>query len=259
MSKTKDEIISNIYNDPAGYGSINNTYNDAKAKDKSIKIDDVKAWFEKNVSKKTGYKGTNSFVPPHAYYEYQSDLLFIKHLEKQEYHIGMICIDIFTKYCVIVPISSKNEGDLAAGFLECIHKMGHKPEVIYTDGETGIRNSGLFHKYFEENHIAYIPTKTHPYFAERAIRTFREMLDKRIENAKDKNVQWTDYIFPILLTYNNKLVHSATGFTPNEARKPENELYVYLNIKLKAKKNRIYPEVEKSKYIRRGSQDRKDM
>ena len=52
MSKTKDEIISNIYNDPAGYGSINNTYNDAKAKDKSIKIDDVKTWFEKNVNKK---------------------------------------------------------------------------------------------------------------------------------------------------------------------------------------------------------------
>ena len=57
--------------------------------------------------------------------------------------------------------------------------MGHKPEVIYTDGETGIRNSGVFQKYFDENYITYIPTKTHPYFAERMIRTFREMLDTR--------------------------------------------------------------------------------
>ena len=76
------------------------------------------------------------------------------------------------------------------------------------------------------------------------IRTFREMLDKRMENDKDGKKQWTDDSFPILLTYNNKMVHSATGFTPNEARKPENGLQVLLNIKMKAK-NIIYPEVKK--------------
>jgi len=75
------------------------------------------------------------------------------------------------------------------------------------------------------------------------IRTFKTMLDKRIENDHDENVQWTKYIYPILLTYNNKMVHSSTGFTPNDARKPQNELNVYLNMELKAKHNRKYPEI----------------
>ena len=39
------------------------------------------------------------------------------------------------------------------------------------------------------------------------------------------------------------MVHSATGFTPNDARKPQNELNVYLNMELKAKHNRKYPEI----------------
>ena len=69
------------------------------------------------------------------------------------------------------------------------------------------------------------------------------MLDKRLENDNESNVQWTKYIYPILLTYNNKMVHSSTGFTPNEARKPENELTVYLNMTVKAKHNRRYPDI----------------
>ena len=37
--------------------------------------------------------------------------------------------------------------------------------------------------------------------------------------------------------------HSATGFTPKEARKPSNQLKVKLNLTMKGKKNRIYPEL----------------
>ena len=39
------------------------------------------------------------------------------------------------------------------------------------------------------------------------------------------------------------MVHSSTGFTPNEAKKPENELTVYLNMTVKAKRNRRYPDI----------------
>ena len=38
--------------------------------------------------------------------------------------------------------------------------------------------------------------------------------------------------------------HSATEFTPKEARKPSNELKVRLNLTMKGKKNRIYPELD---------------
>ncbi|MFM7982067.1 MAG: hypothetical protein ACKPKO_22385 [Candidatus Fonsibacter sp.] len=56
----------------------------------------------------------------------------------------MICIDMLSKYCAICPIKSKNESELALGLIECINKMGQKPNIIYTDGETGVRNSKIF-------------------------------------------------------------------------------------------------------------------
>ena len=131
----------------------------------------------------------------------------------------MLCIDIFSKYCAIVPIKGKTPSGLALCFIECMNKMGGPPKVIMTDGEGAIKNSGLFQKYFTEHHITDIPSRGHPVFAERMIRTFREMLDKRIKPGQD----WTGLIYPILLTYNYKLVHSATEFTPNDARKETNE------------------------------------
>ena len=39
------------------------------------------------------------------------------------------------------------------------------------------------------------------------------------------------------------MVHSSTGLTPNDARKPQNELPVYLNMTLKAKHSRKYPDI----------------
>ena len=49
--------------------------------------------------------------------------------------------------------------------------------------------------------------------------------------------------FPILLTYNNKNIHNTTQFTPSDARKNINHLAVKLNMEMKAKRNRKYPEV----------------
>ena len=50
-------------------------------------------------------------------------------------------------------------------------------------------------------------------------------------------------IYPILLTYNNKLVHSPTGLTPIEARDPSNELEANVNMQLKAQRNIKYSEI----------------
>jgi hypothetical protein len=46
----KDKIISSVYYD--FYGSIKDTFNEAKKKDPSIKYDDVKEWFSKNCVRK---------------------------------------------------------------------------------------------------------------------------------------------------------------------------------------------------------------
>ena len=38
--------------------------------------------------------------------------------------------------------------------------------------------------------------------------------------------------------------HSATGFTPKQARKPSNQFKVKLDLTMKGKKNRVYPDLD---------------
>ena len=121
--------------------------------------------------------------------------------------------------------------------------MGKKPEIIYAADEKTIA-SGEFQAYVESEGIELYRTRGHPAFAERFIKTVKNKLCKRIENEKKKtNIQWIDYIDEIMLTYNNKDVHSATGQTPYKARDKDNEFKSKLNIAMKTKKQRLYPEL----------------
>ena len=144
----------------------------------------------------------------------------------------MIMIDVFDKFMHVVAIKGKKEEDLASGMLECLHKTGEKPKIIYTDDEGALSKEAI-QTYLKEQKIELHRTTAHANFSERAIRTFKDMLYKRFEADEKKgknNIQWIDYIHEILLTYNNQMIRSATKFTPKEARKPNNELSVRLNM-----------------------------
>ena len=52
----KDSIIDKIDHDPAGFGSIQTTLQDARKIDKTITIDDVRNWYNKNVERKNEFK-----------------------------------------------------------------------------------------------------------------------------------------------------------------------------------------------------------
>ena len=238
-----DDVISKIYYDKSGFSGIKTTFEDARKIDKSITLDKVKEWFKQNVEQKKQLKGYNSFVAPRAYYEYQFDLFFINDLDNQTYKVGALMIDIFSKYMVVVAIKSKNEGDVASALIECLHKMGKNPEIIYSDDEKSLSSTAI-QKYLKDNNIKQVITRSDAWFVERAIKTFKEALYKRIENSKNKDIQWTDFIYEILLTYNNKLKHSSTNYTPNEARRKDNELNIKLKLLLHQKHNRKYPSIE---------------
>ena len=104
-------------------------------------------------------------------------------------------IDIFDKFMHVVAIQGKKEEDLASGMIECIHKMGKKPKIIYTDDETAL-NTEAIQKYLKDENIEHHRTRAHPNFSERAIRTFKGLLYRRVEAGQKKgkhNIQWTDY------------------------------------------------------------------
>ena len=141
--ENKENILNKLYFDQSGFQSIQNLYKEAKAVDKSITLAFVKEWHNKNVDKTRYYGGKNSFVAPYANYEYQVDLFFITDLENQKYNTYFICIDIFSRYCVVVPIKSKQEADVAQGLIEALHKMGKKPLFIYSDDEGSLNSNSM--------------------------------------------------------------------------------------------------------------------
>ena len=218
------KIIHDVYFDRSGYGSKANTLADAKKRDKTITIADVNEFFSKTVEEKRKARGQNSFVAPHPNYEYQLDVFFGGKTDfenKQEYRAGLVLIDIFTKYAVVIPIKSKTPPDVLGGTMEALQKMGKKPKMVYSDEEGSLMSSEI-QEFFKKENIQLHTTRGHPAFAERFIRTFKDAPFKRVdayEKGGKQNIQWTDYIFEITLTYNNKNKHSSTGMTPNEAKK----------------------------------------
>jgi len=83
-------------------------------------------------------------------------------------------IDVLSKYAVAVPIKSKTLPDVVAGTMERLQKMKAQPKTIYTDDERGIA-SAEFKEYVDCEGIELYRTRNHPAFAERFIRTSKDM------------------------------------------------------------------------------------
>ena len=108
---SKQDIIANIYCDKGGFGSKAITLKDARAKDKTVTMQDVEDFFSKNVEITRKQRGQNSFVAPHNNYSYQLDLFFISSEDietTQKFRAGLVMIDVLSKYAVVVPIKVKH-------------------------------------------------------------------------------------------------------------------------------------------------------
>ena len=244
---SKKDIIEKVYND--FYGSIKQTYEEARKLDPTIKYDDIKKYFEQHRVRRTNLKGYNSFVADHYKQEYQIDLFFVNESDEQEYSIGLLIIDIFSKFLIVIPLKSKQPQDMLDGIKEGFRDMGGNPETAYTDDE-GSLNSKLLQDYFKQNNIRRITTRTHAPVAERAVRTIKDLIFRRLE--KNPSMKWyeTRILANSLVMHNYKMVSSATGMTPNNAREKKNELNVRLKLEMGRKTTRKYPPVEVNDKVR---------
>jgi hypothetical protein len=245
MGMTKDEIISKIYHDPAGYGSIQETLKEARVIDKSITLEDVKKWKEQNLHRTKQLRGYNSYIASEPKFEYQIDPFYVN-LEGQKFSKGVLAVDIFTKHVEVIPVMDLTKDSILSALHEIFNKMG-KPKMIYTDEDTAIGAPSV-QQWFEEQGIKHITTRTHASQAERQIRTFKDMLYKRMEH--DGGDDWTKYIYPILLTMNQKRKSTTTGMTPNDASKPENKLHVKLQLEMHRVTTRKYPDIHVGDKVR---------
>ena len=137
MSETesKESTIKKVYeNTASGYGSVRDTYQQANKINPGIRYVDVKQYLDKHQHRQTRfkYKGSNSFVSPHALFEIEADLIDMtkKAEENDGYRYALVAIDNFTKFAHAVPIKSKQPHDVTTEFNEVLNKIG-VPKQLY--------------------------------------------------------------------------------------------------------------------------------
>ena len=281
---TKDEIISKTYYDFGGYGSIARTLKEAKEIDPSIKAADIQSWKERNLQRKTNLRGHNSFVASESKQEYQIDLFempvsrvadkrftptkpknnrrtgegvisnrkgVVGKTEKTEkiYRYGLLLVDIFSKFCKVVPIETKTIPEFIESLKTGINDMGGKPETIYCDGEGAI-GSNEMKAFLADENIRLIQTRRHAAVAERHIRTIKDLLFKRMEHLKTDIDDWHTILPPVLLQYNTRMIHSSMEMTPADAKLPRNESLVKARLEIKRISKRKYPEVKEGDSVK---------
>ena len=225
MSRLSNEqILSNIYYDlERGYGSAKSLYEQAKEEGAVITLEEVKNFMKKQPNKQIkGYQNYNSYLVPYA------------RAELERY--ALIVIYAFSRYAYIHPMENKNSEDVLKALKASFKVMG-EPIEIFSDEDTAFLS--VVKKYLDGLGIVQKTTRTHANIVERLIRTIKNGVADRIRFTKGNR---TDLYKPTLKKYNNT-IHSSTGAKPVEAHKDENRMNVKVNLTLKQKHFRKYPQL----------------
>ena len=241
MSKlTKEQIISKVHlNIESGYGSIKNTFDQAKKIDPTIKIEEVKAWLSKQPHKQIkAHRGSNSYVAPFARSEYQIDIMDMNKLQKTtiQPRYALVVIDIFSKLGDALPMFNKDSESVYDALIKIFKKMGY-PMSVYSDDDGAFKSK--VKELFDGEGITHVVTLTHANVVERYIRTLKNGIHDRVRVTKGK---WEDMLGWVVEKYNNS-VHSTIGLTPREAHYDKNSPTVAVNLALKASYKRKYNNI----------------
>ena len=168
--------------------------------------------------------------------------------ENDGFRYGLVAIDNFTKFAWVVPMKDKKPKSVIEAFKEIIEKMGKTPKQMYSD-EEGAFYSTEFVRFLNERKIKHITSIAGAHTVERFNRTLKEKTQVRLDAMGLDRDKWVEQLKPILNKYNNT-EHTTIKMSPNDAKKPQNEMTVKFNLELKAKKNRKYPALNKDSEVR---------
>jgi hypothetical protein len=95
----------------------------------------------------------------------------------------LLVVDILTKFVAIEPLENRTGPYLLSGLRKIMHTMGGTPETLYSDGEGGLETPDM-QAWFQRKKIRLLSTRNHAHFAERHIRTIKDMMFKRMDHKK---------------------------------------------------------------------------
>ena len=150
------------------------------------------------------------------------------------YRYVLVTIDNFSKFGWTVPLKNKNAQTMNDSFENIIISSKRKPNLIESDRGQEFCNN-IFQDFLNKNNIK-LYSRNSSYgavFAERFIRTIRDLLKKIVFEHGDAN--WIDILPTITKQYNNR-IHTSTKLYPKDASLKKNEGFVYKNLLDKRKK-----------------------
>ena len=179
-------------------------------------------------------RGYNSYVPVEPMHQLQVDLADMSVFSNGPYRYLLVAIDTFTKKIAAVPLTRKTSEVTAAAWQKVVENLGI-PSYVYSDDGTEFKSE--FKEKLDFFDVDKIVTRGHAYMVERAIRTIKEALVRRISAGVVPRNRWHQLLPDVLSQYHNR-VHQATGVTPNQAYDdPEKAKQAGQVMKQQAKRN----------------------
>ena len=231
------KILNGMYYDvDTGYSSIKKTYEDYKANDSTITLDDVKQWVNKQPNQQIiHHKSYNRWAAPYARFEYQTDIMDMNNL-KSDYIYAVIFICDFSKLADAEPMKDKQTNTVYQALLKICQKIVY-PSSIYSDDDGSFK--GKVQELFNAENMNHITTLTHANIAERFIRTLKNGTSDRIRGNDKK---WYDMLKHVINKYSNT-VNSTIEMKPVQAHRDDNSLEVKQNIECQTYYTRKYPHI----------------
>ena len=232
------------YNPDTGFGTQAETLRQARAVDSTVTANDVQQFMRaQTLTQFRPVRGKNSFVPPEARFQFQFDVAYMHTVSGGAYKFALIAIDVFSNKLLVIPQRTRRAEETAQSLEAVLAKLG-MPAYALTDA--GSEFKGSFKKSLNYYGIPHYETRTHAVFAERAIRTVKEALVKRVRSLGG---YWYKYIDTVVERY-NKRTHSATHMSPNSGALLENRTEVRQNLQEIAKHAKTYPNLEVGDAVR---------
>jgi hypothetical protein len=230
-----EKMIKNLWSIPSskiafsGVTKIKQVYNnDKKIKDIENELSENRTYTRHKEGRKI--KNFNPFFVYGVHEMWQIDLMYLPDLSRynEGYKYLLCLLEVFTRKLYIKILKEKTSRVVTDAFIQVQNKIGKFPQKIVCD-MGGEFKCALFISYCKENKINLIFTTndTKASHVERAQRSFQNILYRILEENQTKN--YLVHLDDVLSIYNNR-INRISGFSPNEASKPENFINVQKNL-----------------------------
>ena len=247
-------------------GSLAATHRRARLFDKSITLDEVKAWRRENTNMERRPAKFNSWVGHRAREEYQVDLFFFEDLKprvqeeqpsssttkrprlvkvREEFNAGVLVVDTFSKRLAVVPVPDKSGRTLQGALTRAFDELGGKPGMIYSDAESAL-TSGEMQEWIKRQGIVHSITMHHAPLAERMIGYIKGQIVRHLT----PNAKWWQVVPEVVRRYNEEHISRSTKMTPKEAEKEKNRGEVKENLESIRRTDNPQPRLDAGDLVR---------